>query len=245
LNGLAGAQPAAPPTVWSLCARTIDVRRTSSALLATAAALPSAPNVPREADAASYRQTIQTRAEKIAAQLGLPNPESSARVSGLIARQYLDLQQAQAARDARLASIRSVQQDPTAAAALIGEARRETEAAVAALHSAFLARLAGELSAGQIDRVKDRHDLRCSAPHLSGLSGNAPEPQRRPKGADPGLAHRGKGAGHGRVHREREHAWFGKYKGRINNYLAEAGFNLKQAEKEMFARASKSTAGKS
>jgi hypothetical protein len=29
---------------------------------------------------------------------------------------------------------------------------------------------------------------------------------------------------------EKKHAWFGKYKGRINNYLSAAGYNMKQVE---------------
>jgi hypothetical protein len=33
-----------------------------------------------------------------------------------------------------------------------------------------------------------------------------------------------------------KHAWFGKYKGRINNYLSKAGYDLKQAEKDRAAR---------
>jgi len=31
---------------------------------------------------------------------------------------------------------------------------------------------------------------------------------------------------------DKKHAWFGKYKGRINNYLAAAGIDMKKAEKE-------------
>ena len=35
---------------------------------------------------------------------------------------------------------------------------------------------------------------------------------------------------------DEKHGWFGKYKGRINNFLAQAGIDMKQAEKDMFAR---------
>ena len=35
---------------------------------------------------------------------------------------------------------------------------------------------------------------------------------------------------------EEKHKWFGKYKGRINNYLSAAGYDLKQAEKDLAAR---------
>ncbi|HEY0944737.1 MAG TPA: DUF3826 domain-containing protein, partial [Opitutaceae bacterium] len=35
---------------------------------------------------------------------------------------------------------------------------------------------------------------------------------------------------------DEKHKWFGKYKGRINNYLAAAGYDMKQAERELAAR---------
>jgi len=35
---------------------------------------------------------------------------------------------------------------------------------------------------------------------------------------------------------EEKHALFGKYKGKINNFLSAAGYDLKQAEKELAAR---------
>jgi len=35
---------------------------------------------------------------------------------------------------------------------------------------------------------------------------------------------------------EEKHAEFGKYKGRINNYLSKAGYDMKQAEKDLAAR---------
>jgi Spy/CpxP family protein refolding chaperone len=35
---------------------------------------------------------------------------------------------------------------------------------------------------------------------------------------------------------DEKHGWFGKYKGRINNYLSKAGIDMKQAEKEMTQR---------
>jgi hypothetical protein len=35
---------------------------------------------------------------------------------------------------------------------------------------------------------------------------------------------------------EEKHAIFGKYKGRINNYLSAEGFDLKAAEKEVSSR---------
>ncbi|QDU90407.1 hypothetical protein Pla175_38110 [Pirellulimonas nuda] len=38
---------------------------------------------------------------------------------------------------------------------------------------------------------------------------------------------------------DEKHATFGKYKGRINNYLSAAGYDLKQAESELVRRRGK------
>ena len=35
---------------------------------------------------------------------------------------------------------------------------------------------------------------------------------------------------------DEKHAWFGKYKGRINNYLSAAGYDLKRAEQDLATR---------
>jgi hypothetical protein len=35
---------------------------------------------------------------------------------------------------------------------------------------------------------------------------------------------------------EKKHAWFGKYKGRINNYLSAEGFDMKKAGEEWAQR---------
>ena len=35
---------------------------------------------------------------------------------------------------------------------------------------------------------------------------------------------------------EKKHAWFGKYKGRINNYLSAAGYDLKKAGEDWAKR---------
>ena len=35
---------------------------------------------------------------------------------------------------------------------------------------------------------------------------------------------------------QEKHAWFGKYKGKMNNYLSGRGYDLKQAEQEQARR---------
>jgi hypothetical protein len=40
-----------------------------------------------------------------------------------------------------------------------------------------------------------------------------------------------------------KHAWFGKYKGKINNYLSAAGYDLKKADRDLAERRKATPAG--
>ncbi len=177
------------------------------------------------------------RAAKIAGTLGLADAEQTARVRDLIARQYADLSVIHGVRDASLASARKLAStDKTAAASAIKQARATAEAAQDGLHPHYLARLATELTAAQIDQVKDGMTygvlpltLRVYKEMLPQLSSEQESQilawltEAREHAMDASTS-------------DEKHAWFGKYKGRINNYLAKAGIDMKQAEKEMKSR---------
>ncbi|MEY4490059.1 MAG: hypothetical protein RIQ79_2567 [Verrucomicrobiota bacterium] len=181
-------------------------------------------------DAAPSPEQVQ-RAEKIAATLGLTDPDQTIRVRDLIARQYADLSVIHAARDAALKSAKEAGGESATQAARDNAASRQAD-----LHYAFLARLAAELSPAQIDQVKDGltygvlpNTFKVYQEMLPQLT---PEQKRqiftwlteaREHALDAGSSND-------------KHAWFGKYKGRINNYLSKAGIDMKQAEHEMFAR---------
>jgi hypothetical protein len=105
------------------------------------------------------------------------------------------------------------------------------------LHREFLGRLETELTPAQIDSVKDGLTygvapltLRVYQEMVPNLTAAQREQihawllEAREKAMDMGSSNE-------------KHAVFGKYKGRINNFLAAAGINLKQAEKDMQARA--------
>ena len=190
------------------------------------------------ADPASTPSPVQVqRAEKIATTLGLADPARSGRVRDLIARQYHDLNLIHSARDA---AIKAAQEragaDQAAADAAVKLARTEAEAAQDHLHPAYLVRLATELTPAQIDQVKDGMTygvlpltFRVYQEMLPNLTAEQKAQilawltEAREHAMDASTS-------------EEKHGWFGKYKGRINNYLSQAGIDMKQAEKEMLAR---------
>lgn len=165
------------------------------------------------------------RAERIAAPLGL-DAATAERVRDLIARQYADLRPIHDARDAALQAARGDD-------AATKRARDETQARLAEQHYAFLGRLAAELTPAQIDQVKD------------GMTyGVVPLTFRVYQQMLPDLTPAQKAQLYAWLVEAREHAMdggsseekhgvFGRYKGRINNYLSAAGYDMKAAEKNL------------
>jgi hypothetical protein len=189
----------------------------------------------RATDAPSEAQL--KRADAIVAALHLPDSAQAARVSTLVAGQYRDLGTLQFERDAKIQAAKEYAgATKPAIDAEVTAARAATDAKVAELHRDFLARLAAELAPAQIEQVKD------------GMTyGVLPLTFRVYQEMLPNLTAEQKAQIHAwlveaREHAmdgftsEEKHAWFGKYKGRINNDLAAAGYDMKQAEKDMLAR---------
>lgn len=177
------------------------------------------------------------RADAIVATLQLSDSARASRVAALVAGQYRDLNTLQLERDTKIKAAREhVGSAKPAIDAEITAVRATTDAKIAELHRDFLARLAAELSPAQIEQVKD------------GMTyGVLPLTFRVYQEMLPKLTAEQKTQIHAwlveaREHAmdgftsEEKHAWFGKYKGRINNYLAAAGYDMKQAEKDMLAR---------
>ena len=174
-----------------------------------------------------YAATARTRAEKIVATLALADAAQISRVRDLLAGQYQALHDLHARRDAALASAGTDEST---------RIRAETGKDLDRLHSAFLRALGDELAKDQIERIKDGmtygvlpatlrvyHDM---FPQLS------PEQRERIRSWLEDAREEAMDAGTSRE----KHAVFGRYKGRINNFLSAAGFDLKQAERDLARR---------
>jgi hypothetical protein len=179
----------------------------------------------------AYAATAEQRALKITSSLSLTNPAHSARVRALIARHYIDLHELQAWRDNGVAA--KAQPDKAAMVSALADPKATYESKLASLHRAYLARLAEELTPEQIDLVKDGHTygvlpltFRVYQQMLPQLTSEqktkilALLKEAREQAMDAGTS-------------KEKHAWFGKYKGKINNYLSAEGYNMKLAEKNL------------
>jgi Spy/CpxP family protein refolding chaperone len=172
------------------------------------------------------------RAGKIVAKLELTDAAQTARLAEFIARHY---EQLSVVHDQRDAALKLAKETPDKATAerLRTDAQQIATARLATLHFAFVARLTAELTPAQVEAIKD------------GMTyGVAPNTFRVYQQMLPNLTPEQRLQIHAWLLEAREHAmqagssdekhgWFGKYKGRINNYLSKAGYNMKDAEKNL------------
>lgn len=182
---------------------------------------------------AAYTRTISERADKIVATLDIANASAKARVQSAIAKHYRDLRGVSDASDAQIKALKA---QPIVDKIAIQTAQSEAKIAVEARHKEFIGQLLADLSPVQVDSVKD------------GLTyGVVPLTYGVYLQMLPNLTDAQKAQIRAWLYEAREyaidggssgekHGWFGKYKGRINNYLSKAGIDMKQAEKEMSER---------
>lgn len=209
--------------------------------VAFAAALVSLPLSIRAAEPPPPPSAVQLqRADKIAAVLGLSDPDQATRVRDLIAGQYRDLSVVHDTRDAALKAAKGT----PGAAATVESAKDTATARMADLHYAYLAALSVELDPAQVEMVKDGMTygvvpltFRVYQEMLPDLTAEQKQHllgwlrEAREHAMDAGSS-------------DEKHGWFGKYKGRINNYLSAAGIDMKKAEHDMMERKKNAPAGK-
>ena len=185
----------------------------------------------------AYTKVITERADKIVAPLGITDSAKASRVRDLLVQQYRSLREIHDARDAKIGEAKnSPAGDRTVAEAWIKVARDAANLKSIGVHRRFVARLSVELTPEQVDKVKDGMTygvVPITYKRYLELLPDLNDEQKREILANLVEAREyAMDAGSS----EEKHALFDKYKGRINNYLSAAGYDLKQAEKDLAAK---------
>jgi hypothetical protein len=184
----------------------------------------------------AYQKVLLERSSKIVATLDIRDASLSNKITRQIADQYLQLN-----------TIHDKSKETVAAVKAKNLSKDETDAAVKTevdkkskdlkqLHNHFIALLQKHLSAGQVEKVKDGMTYRVLpvtwAAYMDMLQNLTPEQkdkmyawlvEARELAMDEGSS-------------DAKHAVFGKYKGRINNYLSAAGYDMKKEGEEWAKR---------
>lgn len=181
-------------------------------------------SLPEDSAAKAYTKVITGRAAKIVATLEISDAKKAGRVTDIIADQYRVLNDFHNAKNARIKELKASKTDD----AILKKEAAESMDKLAVIHNAYIAKLKTELNDKQLEQVKDGMTygvlpltyrsyqemiLTLTPEQKEKIMKNLVEARELAMDAESSDA---------------KHAWFGKYKGRINNLLAADGYDLKK-----------------
>ena len=177
-----------------------------------------------------YVRVTNERAQKIVSRLKLDAQDKAVRVQDKIAKFYRDLFAIHSRRNG---------DGQGAEKELASDAKSVAEAEQFRLHYAFVGQLEAELNSDEMDQVKNglTYDVvpKTYQQYLSLYPSLTIEQQRTIRAWLLEAREHAMDAGSS----DEKHAMFGKYKGRINNYLSAEGYDAKKAERELKDRKAK------
>lgn len=194
----------------------------------------------KEEQKASYTKTITERAEKIVVPLGIASPVTAIKVRDVIVQQYRKLNDIYTERDNKVKAAKELKKtNKSLAEEQIKNAENEVYAQLYILHSDYISKLMIYLTPEQLDQVKDGMtygilpitykaycDMVLGLTEEQKLQMKVWLIEAREHAMDAGSS-------------DEKHKWFGKYKGRINNYLSAAGYDMKKEGEEWQKRIKK------
>jgi len=180
-------------------------------------------------DKEAYVKMITERSAKIVANLGITDAKKTEKVTVIIRDQYSNLNDIYAARDIRVKAIKEKNKDNKVERdSALAKDSRVVEASLAKLHKKYISKLSAQLTNEQVELVKNgmtynvlpitykayqEEILTLTEDQKKQILVWLTEAREHAMDAESS---------------DKKHAWFGKYKGRINNYLSAAGYDLKK-----------------
>jgi hypothetical protein len=181
----------------------------------------------------AYTKMLNERAAKIIEPLGITDTAQADRVQGLIVQQYRNLSGIHDARDAQLKAAKELAGEKAATAAAIEAAKVDATNKLNKLHVEYLVKLSNELSPEQVTRVKDGMTYGVVDLTYNTYLKMYPELTEEQKKQVMAWLVEAREIAMDQGTANEKHAVFGKYKGRINNYLSRAGYDAKKGAENL------------
>ena len=174
-----------------------------------------------------YVKVTNERAAKIVEKLALNDKQKETAVTNIIAQQFRDLSKIQDERDA---AVKKVKEDSGLTKEKqnekIDKLKADADKSIDKLHKAYLKKLKTQLNEAKITVVKDGMTYGVLPITVTAYNDMIPTlTEAQKKYIYDALVEAREHAMDGGSSKEK-HAWFGKYKGRINNYLSKEGYDL-------------------
>ena len=189
-----------------------------------------------------YVESIVNRSQKIVDKLGLTDVKAAEDVCNIIANRYFELNDIYEIRDAKVKTVKESGLTGDAKNEALKAAEKENDAALYRSHFAFPASLALFLNEEQIEAVKDGMTYGVVKVTYEATLDMIPSLKEEEKVQIYAWLVEAREFAMDAENSNKKHAAFGKYKGRINNYLAKRGYNLTK-EREEWAKRVKARGG--
>jgi len=187
---------------------------------------------------AAYRKVVFERSAKIVKGLNFTDSAKALKVTNIISKQYQDLNDIYTMRDKSKAVIKAESSDDKEAAAdQLKKLDEEVTAKIDKLHPQYLKRLSkAGLSPVQVNQVKDGMTYNVLNVTVNAYNSMMPNLTQSQKAQIMTWLTEAREHAMDAESSEKKHAWFGKYKGRVNNYLSAQGIDMKKEEAAWMAR---------
>lgn len=189
-----------------------------------------------------YVESIVNRSQKIVDKLGLTDVKVAEDVCNIIANRYFELNDIYEIRDAKVKNVKESGLTGDAKNAALKAAENEKDAALYRSHFAFPASLSLFLNEEQIEAVKDGMTYGVVKVTYEATLDMIPSLKEEEKVQIYAWLVEAREFAMDAENSNKKHAAFGKYKGRINNYLAKRRYNLTK-EREEWAKRVKARGG--
>jgi len=183
-----------------------------------------------------YVENITGRAKKIVDKLELKNKNVAENVLNIVANRYFELNDIFSKRDTAVSRIKRSALKGEAKNDALNAAQNEKEAALYRSHFAFPANLSLYLNEKQIEAVKDGITFGVVKVTYDATLDMIPSLKAEEKTQILAWLKEGREFALDAETSNKKHEAFGKYKGRINNYLSKRGYDLIKEREGWYAR---------
>ena len=183
-----------------------------------------------------YVESIVKRSQKIVDKLGLTDVKVAEDVRNVIANRYFELNDIYEVRDAKVKKIKESGLSGAAKDDALKAVEYEKDAALYRSHFAYPANLSLFLDEEQIEVVKDGMTYGVVKVTYDATIDMIPSLKEEEKAQIYAWLIEAREFALDAENSDKKHAAFGKYKGRINNYLAKRGYDLTKEREEWYKR---------
>ncbi|MDL2241449.1 DUF3826 domain-containing protein [Bacteroidales bacterium OttesenSCG-928-L03] len=183
-------------------------------------------------DDAEYTRVLTERSEKIVKTLGIEDAEVYQRVTEIMVQQYKNLGLIHDGYDTDLKVVKASEMTKEEKEAATTKLTLERDQKLYNLHCAYIGSLSSELNEEQVIRVKDGMTFGVVKVTYDSYCDMIPTLKEDEKRQLMAWLVEAREHAMDAPSSKAKHEWFGKYKGRFNNYLSKQGYDIQKERTE-------------